>query len=140
LTDPSKIPKEVANEMFETAQVAKVNYVKIPSFDPKDKTVITSSEVLAYLRALTRELEFMTFGDEKTRLSKLISKLHRYLKLNLAPYVQKCQAEVKEPEEIKDGNQVDNLELLAKGKVLGMWFDFAIHKSQWFYILGPIED
>lgn len=32
-------------------------------------------------------MNFMTFGEEKTRLSKLIGKLHRYLKLNLASYV-----------------------------------------------------
>jgi hypothetical protein len=46
----------------------------------------------------------MTFGDEKMRLSKLISKIHRYLKVNLASYVQKCLPEFKEPEEIKDAN------------------------------------
>ena len=38
LTDPSKIPKEIAWELFESFQVTKVNYVKIPDFEPKDKT------------------------------------------------------------------------------------------------------
>ena len=65
LTDPSKIPREIASELFEAFQVTKVNYVKIPDFEPKDKTGITSSELLAYLKALSKELEFMTFGEEK---------------------------------------------------------------------------
>mmetsp|Transcript_19535 Transcript_19535/g.14244 ORF Transcript_19535/g.14244 Transcript_19535/m.14244 type:complete len:130 (-) Transcript_19535:552-941(-) len=118
------LPKEIAIEMFESAQVAKVNYVKIPSFDSKDKTEIKAGEVLSYLRSLVKELEFMTFGFEKQRLSKLISKLHRYLKLNVALYAQRCSSEVKDPEEIKDANSADSLELLGKGKVLGRWFDF----------------
>jgi len=64
--------------------VTKINYTKIPDFDPKDKTAITPAELLAYLKALAKELEFMTFGEEKQRQSKLLSKLHRYLKANLA--------------------------------------------------------
>lgn len=61
----AKLPKEVASEMFETAQVTKINYAKIPDFEPKDKTAITPAEVLAYLKALAKELEFITFGEEK---------------------------------------------------------------------------
>lgn len=61
----AKLPREVASEMFETAQVTKINYAKVADFDPKDKTAITPSEVLAYLKALAKELEFMTFGEEK---------------------------------------------------------------------------
>ena len=63
----AKIPREIASELFETAQVTKVNYVKVPDFDPKDKTAIAPAELLAYLKALAKELEFMTFGEEKTR-------------------------------------------------------------------------
>jgi hypothetical protein len=48
-------------------QLTKVNYVKVPDFDPKDKTAIAPAELLAYLKALAKELEFMTFGEEKTR-------------------------------------------------------------------------
>ena len=40
---------------------------KVPDFDPKDKTAIAPAELLAYLKALAKELEFMTFGEEKTR-------------------------------------------------------------------------
>ena len=47
--------------------MTKVNYVKVPDFEPKDKTAITSAELLAYLKALSKELEFMTFGEEKQR-------------------------------------------------------------------------
>lgn len=47
--------------------MTKVNYVKVPDFDPKDKTAIAPAELLAYLKALAKELEFMTFGEEKTR-------------------------------------------------------------------------
>lgn len=53
--------------MYESAQVGKVNYAKIPDFEPKEKTAITPAELLAYLKALAKELEFMTFGEEKTR-------------------------------------------------------------------------
>jgi hypothetical protein len=53
--------------MFETAQVTKVNYAKVPDFEPKDKTAIAPAELLAYLKALAKELEFLTFGEEKTR-------------------------------------------------------------------------
>ena len=68
--------------------------MKVPDFEPKDKTAITPAEVLAYLKALAKELEFMTFGEEKTRQSKLISKLHRYLKVNLpTSYGAKCSLE-----------------------------------------------
>lgn len=67
LTDPSKIPREVASELFEAFQVTKVNYVKIPDFEPKDKAAISSAELLAYLKSLSKELEFFTFSDEKSR-------------------------------------------------------------------------
>jgi len=64
--------------------------VKVPDFEPKEKTAITSSELLAYLRALIKDLTFFTFGEERMRQAKLIGKLHRYFKVNIAPYVQKC--------------------------------------------------
>ena len=56
LTDPSKVPKEIIVELFEQFQVNKVNYSKIPDFDPKDKTTLTSAELLAYLKSLIKEL------------------------------------------------------------------------------------
>ena len=122
--------------MFETAQVTKVNYAKIPDFDPKDKTAITPAEILAYLKALAKELEFMTFGEEKQRQTKLLSKLHRYLKTNLAQsYGAKCAldttilAKIEGPEEFKDINSVNTAEnniegFIQRGKIVGKWFDF----------------
>ena len=85
-------------------------------------------------------MEFATFGDEKQRYSKLISKIHRYLKLNVASYVQKCLPDVKDPDEIKDPNQADTIEYLQKAKTIGKWFDFKTAKSSLFYMIGPIED
>ena len=122
--------------MFETAQVTKVYYVKVPDFEPKDKTVITPAEVLAYLKALAKELEFMTFGEEKSRQSKLLSKLHRYLKINLpTSYGAKCSldtailAKPEGPEEFKEVAAVtavdSNVEgYLQRSKILGKWQDF----------------
>ena len=138
--------------MFETAQVTKVNYVKVPDFEPKDKTAITPAEVLAYLKALAKELEFMTFGDEKTRQSKLISKLHRYLKVNLpTSYGAKCSLEAtvlakpEGPEEFKDVGSVNtadnNVEgYLQRSKIIGKWQDFKGQKSQFFYIIAPGDE
>ena len=125
LTDAgAKIPKEVASEMFETSQVTKINYTKIPDFDPKDKTAITPAELLAYLKALAKELEFMTFGEEKQRQSKLLSKLHRYLKANLAQsYGAKCAfdttilAKLEGPEEFKDVGAAHTAENSIEGFV-----------------------
>ena len=74
------------------------------------------------------------------RLSKLVSKIHRYLKINLASYVQKCLADIKEPDEVKDPNTADTLEFIPKTKILGKWFDFKTQKSSFYYIIGPIED
>ena len=50
LTDPSKVPREVISEIFEVFQVTKVNYVKVPDFELKDKATITSAELLAYMK------------------------------------------------------------------------------------------
>lgn len=41
-----------------------------------------------------------TFGNEKNRLSKLISKIHRYLMTNLSSYAQKCVFSITEIPEL----------------------------------------
>jgi len=102
LTDPSKIPREVASEMFETSQVQKVIYAKLAGFEFKDKTAITSAEVLAYLKAVLYENRFFTFGQDKERFSQLISKLHRYLKVALSSYTAQVATEVKDYVDITD--------------------------------------
>ena len=108
--------------MFEMAQVTKVNYAKVPDFEPKDKTAITPAEILSYLKALAKEVEFMTFGEEKQRQVKLLSKLHRYLKVNLATsYGAKCSldttilAKVEGPEEFKDAAAATQAENNVEG-------------------------
>ena len=60
--------------------------------------------------------------------------------MNLASYVQKCLVEIKEPDEIKDPNQADTLELIPKSRVTAKWFDFKGQKSELFYVVGPIDD
>lgn len=43
-----------------------------------------------------------TFGNEKSRLSKLISKIHRYLVSNLSSYTQKCVFTITDIPELQD--------------------------------------
>jgi len=86
LLDPTKIPREIVSELFESSMVAKVVHSKLVGFEFKDKTTITSAEVLSYLRAILLENRFFTFGSEKERFSSLISKTHRYLKGALSSY------------------------------------------------------
>jgi hypothetical protein len=62
LTDPSKIPREVISEMFESSMVAKIVHSKLPGFEFKDKATVTSAEVLAYLKAVLIENRFFSFG------------------------------------------------------------------------------
>ena len=104
--------REFASDIFEAQALYLLGYRRIPDFEPKEKTAITSFDMLAYLRALAQELCFFTFGKEKS--SKNICKLHRYLKLNLASYLQKCVVEVKKPDEITDPAAAP---LLPKGKI-----------------------
>lgn len=86
LLDPVKIPKEIISELFEASMVSKVVHSKLVGFEFKDKTTITSAEVLAYLKAILLENKFFSFGPEKERFSSLISKVHRYLKTALSSY------------------------------------------------------
>lgn len=96
LTDALKVPREVASELFEASQVSKVVYEKLEGFEFKDKQSITSSEILAYLKALLTENGLFTFGQDYERQGKLISKLHRYLMNNLTTYAAQCASSVVE--------------------------------------------
>jgi len=86
LLDPTKAPKEIISEMFESSMVAKIVHSKLPGFEFKDKTAINSAEVLAYLKAVLQENKFFSFGQDKERFSNLISKIHRYLKTAHSSY------------------------------------------------------
>ena len=102
------------SELFEASQVAKVATSKLPDFEFKDKTSISSCELLAYAKAVVNECCMLTFGDEKARLSRLISKLHRYLTVNLAPYAQRCTLVVPEVEPLADASEVEKKELTPR--------------------------
>merc|ERR1712060_713498 len=61
LSDPAKVPREVASELFEASQVNKVLYEKLEGFEFKDKTAITSAEIVAYLKSTLLENSLFTF-------------------------------------------------------------------------------
>jgi hypothetical protein len=94
LTDAAKVPREVASELFEASQVSKVLYEKLDGFEFKEKIAITSSEIVAYLKSILIENSLFTFGEDRQRQGKLISKLHRYLLANLTTYQQQCASTV----------------------------------------------
>jgi hypothetical protein len=96
LVDVAKIPREISSELFEASQINKVLNSKLAGFDFKDKTTITSSELLAFLRQLLYETRIFTFTEAKDRTSRLICKLHRYLNVNLPSYPVKCNGDVKD--------------------------------------------
>ena len=99
LLDPTKVQKEVVSEMFESSMVAKIVHSKLPGFEFKDKTTITSAEVLAYLKAVLIEDRFFSFGQDKERFSNLISKLHRYLKNSHSSYGVQVAPDIRMHEE-----------------------------------------
>lgn len=139
LTDPGKIPREIISELYEASQVSKILSQKLPDFEFKDKTSISSAEVLAYLKALAYELSILTFTPEKQRLSGLLSKVHRYLVANLSSYASKCVVKVPAIEELNDAAELDKKEITPDGQVTCSWFDFNSHKSSLFYILGALD-
>lgn len=67
-----------------------MNYEKVPNFNPKDKTTLTSGDVVAYFKSLIIESEFFTFDGFAARQMRLQQRIHRYLMANLSSYVSKC--------------------------------------------------
>jgi hypothetical protein len=139
LTDASKIPREIASELFQSSAVAKVETAKIPGYEFKEKTAITASEMLAYLKSIVIENGFFTFSKESDRLGKLVSKVHRYLKTGLPSYAQKCLAEAQDYVDITQRDQVASNEIIAQATTVSSWTDFQGKKSYMFYVLGPME-
>lgn len=82
----------------------------------------------------------LTFGAEKGRLSKMISKLHRYLTTNLTSYSQKCTLKLPEIEDLTEAAKIEEVELRPPGHVAASWFDLAGQRSSLFYILGPLDE
>lgn len=139
LTDPGKIPREVVSELYEASQVSKVATSKQPDFEFRDKSSITSGEILAYTKAVVNECCMLTFGAEKSRLSKLISKLHRFMLATLSSYQQRCQLVVPAITLETDAAAAITKEVAPKGQVLCHWLDFAGKPSSLLYILGPLD-
>lgn len=109
-------------------------------FEFKDKTAISASEVVSYLKSLLIENSLFTFGQERERAGRLISKLHRYLVANLSNYKEKCTSDVKMYEDETDSQAVAKEIALDKSECLTSWVDFQGKKSQMFYILGPLDE
>ena len=123
LADPSKVPREVAYELFEASQVSKVVHEKLEGFDFKDKTAISSSEIVSYLKAVLTENTLFTFGCDRERQGKLISKLHRYLLANLNTYQAQCASSVSEYQPVDSVETAKTTDLLAKAECLSSWID-----------------
>lgn len=140
LVDVGKIPREISSELFEASQINKVINSKLPGFDFKDKTTITSGELLAYLRSLLFETRMFTFTEARDKTTRLICKLHRYLNTNLPSYPVKCNGDVKDYVDITVPTEIAKSEIIGPQKSLSLWFDFANRKSQMFYILGPLDE
>jgi hypothetical protein len=76
LTDPSKIPKEFLNDIFESQAIQSSAFLEIVSetMEPdlwkalkeKIKTKVDSSEIVSVLKSLIDELRFFTFRREST--------------------------------------------------------------------------
>ena len=96
---------------------------KLPGFEFKDKTAITSAEVLSYLKAILMENQFFSFGLEKERFSALISKVHRYLKQYLSSYTAQVVPDFKSYEDITDPKAADLTKLLPSQSIRSSWTD-----------------
>ena len=125
--------------MFESAMVAKIVHSKLPGFEFKDKTTITSAEVLTYLKAVLLENKFFSFGQDKERFSNLISKLHRYLKTAHSSYAVQVAPDIKMYEDVTQVPQADLTKILPPGAIRLSWVDMQNQNSYLFYVLGSEE-
>ena len=140
LTEAAKIPLEVASELFEASQNNKIMYAEMKGFEFKDKTGISASEILSYLKAILLENGLFTFGEDRLRNGKLISKLHRYLNANLAAYKEKVTGDLPEYQPSSDISVAEKNELLNLGENLMAWNDVRGENSEMLYILGPLDE
>lgn len=83
---------------------------------------------------------FFTFGQEADRLSKLITKLHRYLKACLPSYASKCSSEVADYTDLTAKEEIAAKEIIQNATSVSSWTDFQGRKSYMFYVLGPLEN
>ena len=78
---------------------------------------------MSYLKAILTENTLFTFGCDRERQGKLISKLHRYLLANLNTYQAQCASSVSEYQPIDNVETAKATELLAKAECLSSWID-----------------
>ena len=112
LIDPSRVPKEVIFDIYQSDYISKMNYKDIPHVLIKHKTITTSIDVLTYTNSLFNESKFFTVFNHHT--NKLLAKIHRYLKQNLPNYTQKCCFDIK-PFEPND--KTDLTGILQQGNI-----------------------
>lgn len=138
--DVTKVPKEVISELFESSEVRRVLTDKLKETEFIEKSTITAGEILSYLKAVANESKIITFGVEKDRLSKLISKLHRYLSANLTTYKEKCSVVIQDIAEVKNSSETEGKELIESGQYMTLWQDIKGQESSMFYILGSLHE
>lgn len=97
----------------------------------KNKEKIGANEIINILKSLIDELQYFTFDVE--RKAKGICLIHRYLRLNLASYVQRCVADFPDIEPLKELTAEHEKEL-EDTKHKG-WMQFTDKHSKFFYIL-----
>ena len=115
-------------------------YAEMKGFEFKDKTSISASEIVSYLKAILLENGLFTFGEDRLRNGKLISKLHRYLNANLAAYKEKVTGDLPQYQPSTDISVAEKNELLNFGENLMAWNDVRGENSELFYILGPLDE
>jgi hypothetical protein len=114
LIDPSKLPKDIANQILENDYLNKKrNKMYLQSVT--QKTACDASDVYNILKNFTKEIEFFTLLNEEAM--KNISKLHKYLKANSTNYNNRCYIEITPCVEITDLN----LEIVKKDQILVFW-------------------
>lgn len=141
LTDPSKIPNEFVHDMFEIQAIQSNAFLESvtetmegdlwQSLKQKVQTKVDSSETTCTLKSLINELLYFTFGFE--RKSKGICLIHRYLKLNLASYVQRCEVDFPEIQPIEELTEEHEKEL--EDSKDQPWMQFSDKFSRFHYVL-----
>jgi len=113
LIDHSKLPRDITNQILEMDYLYKKrNKMYLNPANISIKSSCDSFDVLNLLKNLTREVEFFTLNNEEG--VKNISKLHKFLKLNLTNYMTKCNLEILPAVFVPDLNS----ELMKKDQIV----------------------
>lgn len=146
LTDPSKIPPEIINDVFESQAIHSSHFLSQVEEDMENDLwealkaqaleKIDSGELISCYKSIINELQYFTFGNE--RRSKSMSLIHRYLSLNLASYVSKCVVDYPQLEEITELNE--ELEQELEDTKEKTWMKFTEKFSKFFYLLQESQN